>query len=57
MNETLQDVADNLSKQGFEYMNYIQLLTALHDAINAPKGVVPESAEKFYCVGYYDKNN
>jgi len=56
MNETLQDVADNLSKQGFEYMNYIQLLTALHDAINSPKGVVPESADKFYCVGYYDKD-
>jgi len=56
MNKTLQDVAGNLSKQGFEYMNYIQLLTALHDAINSPKGVVPESAERFYCVSYYNES-
>ena len=25
-----------------------ELLVALHDAINRPKGVVPKSAEKFY---------
>jgi hypothetical protein len=31
-----------------------QLLIALHDAINSPKGVVPKSAEEFYCPNYYD---
>ena len=26
---------------------------ALHDAINAPKGIIPVSAEKFYNAEYY----
>jgi len=29
------------------------LLIALHDAINSPKGVVPKSANEFYCQEYY----
>jgi hypothetical protein len=33
--------------------NYKQLLIALHDAINRPKGVVPSSADEFYCQDYY----
>ena len=36
------------------YLNYIELIECLHDAINSPKGVVPESAEKFYCQDYYE---
>ena len=60
MNKTIHDIAFNLVERGnnkenlfTHYANYIHLLTALHDAINSPKGVVPESAEKFYCVSYY----
>ena len=33
------------------------LHAALHDAINSPKGVVPESAERFYDQDYYDKKS
>ena len=32
------------------------LLTALHDAINRPKGVVPKSADKFYDQTWYDNH-
>ena len=32
-----------------------ELLIALHDAINSPKGVVPVSADDFYCYQYYNK--
>jgi hypothetical protein len=31
------------------------LLIALHDAINRPKGVVPESAERFYQANSQDR--
>ena len=30
---------------------------ALHDAINRPMGIVPESAERFYDQSYYDLPN
>jgi hypothetical protein len=30
---------------------------ALHDAINRPKGVVPESAESLYEQSYYDNKD
>jgi len=32
------------------------LLTALHEAINSPKGVVPKIAESYYCVNYWKQN-
>ena len=31
-----------------------ELLTALHEAINSSKGVVPKSADKFYIQDYYN---
>jgi len=32
-----------------------KLTKALHDAINRPKGVVPDSATEFYDQDFYDK--
>jgi len=61
--KTIEDIARNLlvkSNEPIETFNkhesFIQLLTALHDAINSPKGVVPKSAEDFYCSNYYEIN-
>lgn len=34
-----------------------ELLVALHDSINSPKGVVPDSAVKFYQPEEFDSNN
>lgn len=34
-------------------VQFIELLEALHDAINTPKGVVPKSADRFYCHEYF----
>ena len=56
MSRTIDDIAFDLNNNEFSHTYFLQLLTALHDAINSPKGVVPESADKFYCVGYYDKD-
>ena len=35
--------------------NTIKYKQALHDAINSPKGVVPESAERLYDQEFYKK--
>ena len=45
----LYDIIDNRNAE------ITHLHAALHDAINSPKGVVPESAERLYVQDYYDK--
>ena len=42
------------SRQAPDMQNTIDnLLVALHDAINSPKGVVPKTADDFYSHRYY----
>ena len=36
-------------------VKFNQLLIALHDAIGSHKGVIPDSADQFYCHEYYKK--
>ena len=45
--DTTMEVVDAEISRGYE-RDKIKLMQALHDAINRPKGVVPESADEFY---------
>ena len=43
----------NVQRDATIQVQFIELLEALHDAINTPKGIIPVSACKFYCQDYY----
>ena len=45
----------NVQRDATIQVQFIELLEALHDAINTPKGIIPDSADRFYCHEYYDK--
>ena len=45
----------NVQRDATIQVQFIELLEALHDSINTPKGVVPNSADRFYCHEHYDK--
>jgi len=48
-------IGGDLQKNAAIQVKFNELLIALHDAIERPKGVVPDSADKFYCHEYYKK--
>ena len=43
------DVQKNASIQ----VKFNEMLIAMHDAIDMPKGIVPDTADQFYCHEYY----
>ncbi len=51
--KTAQYLGGDVQKNAMIQVRFNDLLIALHDAINRPMGVVPDSADKFYCHEYY----
>lgn len=49
---SLDDIADELAALNDDCL---RLYRALHEAINLPKGIVPDEADGFYDPSYYAK--
>ena len=57
MSRTIEEISEEIMKKAGRPCSMqdklIEIIEAMHDCINRPKGVVPKSAEEYYHHNYY----